>query len=63
MIDRIGEKNKSCDLRLHIFKHQSGIVENCTQNALKKKYNLKKSGISQLVNGHKQYAYGWTINL
>ena len=56
-----GEKNKSCDLRLHRFQHESGILECCTQNYLKKKYNLKKSGISQLVNGHKQVAYGWKI--
>jgi hypothetical protein len=61
MESNIGEKNKSCDLRLHRFKHQSGAVEYCTQNALKKKYNLKKAGISQLVNGHKENAYGWAL--
>jgi hypothetical protein len=48
-------KNNSYDLRLHTFKHITGIVETCTQNDLKKKYNLKKTGISQLVNGHKNY--------
>ena len=26
-----------------------------------KKYTLKKSGISQLVNGYKNFAYGWTL--
>ena len=56
-----GEKNKSCDLRLHCFQHESGIVEYCTQNALKTRYNLKKCGISQLVNGHKTKSYGWSI--
>ena len=61
MLEYTGEKNKSCDLRLHTFKHQSGITEHCTQNTLKKKYNLKKNGISQLVNGHKQNSYGWTL--
>ena len=61
MESNIGKKNKSCDLRLHRFKHQSGLIENCTQNDLKRKYNLQKAGISQLVNGHKQNAYGWTL--
>jgi hypothetical protein len=61
MVLNSGEKNKSCDLRLHRFQHQSGIIEYCTQNALKKKYNLKKAGVSHLVNGHKQNAYGWTL--
>jgi len=56
-----GIKNNSCDLRLHTFKHITGIVETCTQNELKKKYNLKKCGISQLVNGHKNFAYGWIL--
>jgi len=56
-----GEKNKSCDLRLHRFQHESGIIEYCTQNALKMKYNLKKCGISQLVNGHKTKSYGWSL--
>ena len=61
MQSNAGINNKSCDSRLHSFKHQTGIIENCTQNDLKKKYNLKKAGISQLVNGHKQNAYGWTL--
>jgi hypothetical protein len=56
-----GEKNKSCDLRLHRFQHESGIIEYCTQTALKMKYNLKKCGISQLVNGHKTKSYGWSL--
>lgn len=60
-ISNTGEKNNSCDLRLHKFQHETGLQEYCTQNFLKKKYNLKKTGISQLVNGHKQIAYGWKI--
>ena len=56
-----GEENKSADLRLHRFKHESGIEEYCTQSSLKKKYNLKKCGISHLVNRHKTKAYGWSI--
>ena len=60
-ITNLGEKNGSYDERLHYFIHESGIEEHCTQNALRKKYNLKKTGISQLVNGHKKYAYGWRL--
>jgi hypothetical protein len=56
-----GENNKSTDLRIHKFRHKSGLEEVSTQNELKKKYNLKKSGISQLVNGHKNFAYGWMV--
>jgi hypothetical protein len=61
MVKFAGEQNKSTDLRLHRFKHENGLEEYCTQNALKKKYNLKKCGISQLVNGHKTKAYGWIL--
>ena len=59
-----GEKNSSCDKRLHCFyNNESGIEEYCTQNYLKKKYNLKKCGISQLVSGNKLNAYGWCIKV
>jgi hypothetical protein len=61
MLEFTGERNKSTDLRLHKFKYNTGVEEYCTQNDLKKKYNLKKCGISQLVNGYKTNAYGWSI--
>lgn len=59
MLKFTGKQNKSTDLRLHKFRHENGTEEYCTQNDLKKKYNLKSCGISHLVNGHKTKAYGW----
>jgi hypothetical protein len=60
-VTNLGERNGSYDKRIHYFYHDSGIEERCTQHQLRKKYNLKSCGISQLVNGHKIYAYGWQI--
>ena len=56
------EKNPRIDTTIRILMHETGIIEQCTRYDFIKKYSLKQSGVSDLVNGKKRKPYyGWRV--
>jgi len=45
--------------KINFFNIKTKKKEYCTQNELRKKYNLKRSAISEIVNGRKKSYKGW----
>lgn len=63
-INSRGKNNGRYDSTLHIFYHNSGIIEICTRYDLIRKYNLRESAVSQLLGGSFKSTMGWRfINL
>lgn len=58
-----GVKAPNVDIKVYVFIHDSNIIEICTRSALKKKYNLRDSGLHGVVNRTKKRSkhLGWSL--
>jgi hypothetical protein len=56
-----GSNNYRYDHTKYEFIHKSGILENCTQYELIKKYNLNQQNLNAVVRKKRKHHYGWSL--
>lgn len=54
-------KRDKVDRTIYTFIHEDNISEICTQLEFRKKYNLHKGSVSDLVNGGRKSYKGWSV--
>lgn len=57
----LGSKSPRYDNTVHMFIHDSGLIELCTQYELRINYNLNMGNLSEMINGKRKKCQGWTL--
>lgn len=59
MYGKTGEKHHNYDHTLHTFTHEEHGEVTCTQNQLRRKYNLNSGHLAKVIKGKRKSHKGW----
>lgn len=58
-----GSGGPKYDHTVYVFKHKTGMIEQCTKYELFSKYNLSRNGIYDICNGKQKSSQGWSLQV